>query len=190
MEKDVFLIKEISKDWKISMNSIRKVSEYLGIEYFKNGRNFSINYDSYLQLEEFYKTHLTLEKLCKKYNISIYWIEHHLRDNKLEFKPLILGKFHFYDEENENILKEHLKEYEYRHVDKNKLTRFTMSKYLKVSRNKLNNYLQYFKPTDKDFDGKYYTSEFADKMKVFMNEHPSIKQNKVYKNSARKMPSL
>lgn len=180
MEKDVFLIKEISKDWKISMDSIRKVSEYLDIEYFKNGKNFSINHDSYLQLEEFYKTHLTLEKLCKKYNISIFWIEHHLRDNKLKFKPLMLGKFHFYDKENEDILKEHLKNYEYRAIDKNKLTKFTMSKYLKVSRNKLNNYLQYFKPNSEEFDGKYYTYEFANKMKKFMDEYPSIRQNKVY----------
>ena len=95
MEKDIFLIKEISKDCKISMESIRKVSEYLGIKYFKNGRNFSINYDSYLQLEEFYKNHMTLDNLCRKCEVSFDWVRR--RNNKIKFNPLVLGRFSFYE---------------------------------------------------------------------------------------------
>lgn len=180
MEKDEFLIKEISKNWKISMDSIYKVSTYLGIKYFKIGKNLAINNDSYTQIKEFYKTHLTLDKLCNKYNISAYWISHHIKDNKIKFKPLILGKFHFYDKENENILKEYLKEHPYYKKDNSKLTHNRLSKYLKISRNKIDNYLQYFKPTDEEFDGKHYTYEFADKLKEFIDKHPSIRQNKVY----------
>ena len=142
MEKDVFLIKEISKDWKISMDSIRKVSEYLGIEYFKNGRNFSINHDSYLRLEEFYKNHITLDNLCKKCNVSFDWVRR--RNNKIKFNPLVLGRFSFYDEKDEQMLKNFLNENKYQPINNNKLAKFALSKYLKISRNRLNTLLSQF----------------------------------------------
>ena len=126
MEKDVFLIKEISKDCKISMESIRKVSEYLGIKYFKNGRNFSINYDSYLQLEEFYKNHMTLDNLCRKCEVSFDWVRR--RNNKIKFNPLVLGRFSFYDKKDEQILRNFLNENKYQPINNDKLAKFALSK--------------------------------------------------------------
>ena len=146
MEKDVFLIKEISKDCKISMESIRKVSEYLGIKYFKNGRNFSINYDSYLQLEEFYKNHMTLDNLCRKCEVSFDWVRR--RNNKIKFNPLVLGRFSFYDKKDEQILRNFLNENKYQPINNDKLAKFALSKYLKISRNRLNTLLNQLPPTE------------------------------------------
>ena len=172
MEKDVFLIKEISKDWKISMDSIRKVSEYLGIEYFKNGRNFSINHDSYLRLEEFYKNHITLNNLCKKCDVSFDWVRR--RNNKIKFNPLVLGRFSFYDEKDEQALRNFLNENKYQPIN-NKLVKFALSKYLKISRNRLNTLLNQLPPTEDEFDGKYYTYDYADKLKEKFKNQVNIK---------------
>ena len=173
MEKDVFLIKEISKDWKISMDSIRKVSEYLGIEYFKNGRNFSINHDSYLRLEEFYKNHITLDNLCKKCNVSFDWVRR--RNNKIKFNPLVLGRFSFYDKKDEQILRNFLNENKYQPINNDKLAKFALSKYLKISRNRLNTLLNQLPPTEDEFDGKYYTYDYADKLKEKFKNQVNIK---------------
>lgn len=161
MEKDIFLIKEISKDCKISMESIRKVSEYLGIKYFKNGRNFSINYDSYLQLEEFYKNHMTLDNLCRKCEVSFDWVRR--RNNKIKFNPLVLGRFSFYDKKDEQILRNFLNENKYQPINNDKLAKFALSKYLKISRNRLNTLLNQLPPTEDEFDGKYYTKMWQDR---------------------------
>lgn len=173
MEKDVFLIKEISKDCKISMESIRKVSEYLGIKYFKNGRNFSINYDSYLQLEEFYKNHMTLDNLCRKCEVSFDWVRR--RNNKIKFNPLVLGRFSFYDKKDEQILRNFLNENKYQPINNDKLAKFALSKYLKISRNRLNTLLNQLPPTEDEFDGKYYTYDYADKLKENFENQVNIK---------------
>ena len=173
MEKDVFLIKEISKDCKISMESIRKVSEYLGIKYFKNGRNFSINYDSYLQLEEFYKNHMTLDNLCRKCEVSFDWVRR--RNNKIKFNPLVLGRFSFYDKKDEQILRNFLNENKYQPINNDKLAKFALSKYLKISRNRLNTLLNQLPPTEDEFDGKYYTYDYADKLKEKFKNQVNIK---------------
>ena len=122
---------------------------------------------------------ITLPKLCLKVNTKYSYVKRLIDSGKLDLKPKKYKSIDIYDEESEDILKEYLREQPY--VAKREvLTHNQLSKYLKVSRNKLGNYLQYFKPNSEEFDGKYYTYEFADKMKEFMNEHPSIRQNKVY----------
>ena len=122
---------------------------------------------------------ITLPKLCLKVNTKYSYVKRLIDSGKLDLKPKKYKSIDIYDEESEDILKEYLREQPY--VAKREvLTHNQLSKYLKVSRNKLGNYLQYFKPNSEEFDGKYYTYEFADKMKEFMDEHPSIRQNKVY----------
>ena len=122
---------------------------------------------------------ITLPKLCLKVNTKYSYVKRLIDSGKLDLKPKKYKSIDIYDEESEDILKEYLREQPY--VAKREvLTHNQLSKYLKVSRNKLGNYLQYFKPNSEEFDGKYYTYEFANKMKEFMNEHPSIRQNKVY----------
>ena len=86
----------------------------------------------------------------------------------------------YYRKESIKLLQNYLLENPYIPIDSSKLTRSKMAKYLHVSLERITNYLQYFKPNSEEFDGKYYTYEFADKMKAFMDKHPSIRQNKVY----------
>ena len=123
----------------------------------------------------------TLSKLCKEFHVSFARISNAIKLNELNLKPKKYKNIYVNDDESKEILKSYLNEQKELHL-KNKapLTHNQLSKYLKVSRNKLSNYLQYFKPNSEEFDGKYYTYEFADKMKVFMDKHPSIRQNKVY----------
>lgn len=122
---------------------------------------------------------MTLPKLCSKVNTKYSYIKRLIDSDKLDLKSKKYKSVDIYDKESEEILKEYLKEHPYV-IKREVLTHNQLSKYLKVSRNKLSNYLQYFKPNSEEFDGKYYTYEFADKMKEFMDKHPSIRQNKVY----------
>ena len=60
---------------------------------------------------------------------------------------------------------------------KNGLTKFEISKYLNVSRNKLNGFLKRINPTEDEFDGKYYTYEFINKLKILFKDEIEITVN-------------
>ena len=124
---------------------------------------------------------LTLSKLCKEFNVSFNTINNAIKSNRLNLKPKKYKNINIYDDESRKILKLYLDKQKELKLKNDTCLLFTnLSKYLKISREKLNNYFQYFKPNSEEFDGKYYTYEFADKMAEFIKNHPSIRQNKVY----------
>ena len=190
-ENNVLSINDLCKKLNLSRNKIENLIKLHNIPCINHKRVKFFTFETYEYLKSLdselhsklltteLKDLITLPKLCSKVNTKYGYIKTLIDSNKLDLKPKKYKSVDIYDEESEKILKEYLKEHPYV-VKREVLTRNRLSKYLKVSRNKLNNYLQYFKPNSEEFDGKYYTYEFADKMKEFMDEHPSIRQNKLY----------
>ena len=190
-ENNVLSINDLCKKLNLSRDKIENLIKLHNIPCINHKRVKFFTFETYEYLKSLdselhsklltteLKDLITLPKLCSKVNTKYGYIKTLIDSNKLDLKPKKYKSVDIYDEESEKILKEYLKEHPYV-VKREVLTRNRLSKYLKVSRNKLNNYLQYFKPNSEEFDGKYYTYEFADKMKEFMNKHPSIRQNKVY----------
>lgn len=191
-ENNVLSINDLCKKLNLSRKKVENLIKLNNIPCInhKHVKFFKFEIYEYLKSLDFelrsklltteLKDLMTLPKLCSKVNIKYSYIKNLIDSNKLNLKPKKYKSVDVYDEKSEEILKEYLKEHRYYKKDDSKLTHNQFAKYLKISRGKLTNYLQYFKPNSEEFDGKYYTYEFADKMKEFMNKHPSIRQNKVY----------
>ena len=47
----------------------------------------------------------------------------------------------------------------------NKLTKFEISKHLNVSRNRLNTLLKQLPPNKDEFDGRYYSDDYIDRLR-------------------------
>ena len=167
---------KLTSHYKINVEKIHNIF-YITREDFNFIKALDLNVISEIIKLEL----LTLPKLCKEFNVSVNVITNAIKSNKLNLNPKRYKNINVYDNESRKILKLYLDGQ--RKLALKKKTHLTFNKfaiYLKISRNKLSNYLQYFKPNSEEFDGEYYTYEFADKMKVFMNKYPSIRQNKVY----------
>ena len=59
--------------------------------------------------------------------------------------------------------------------DESKLTKFALSKYLNISRNRLTTLLKQLPPNKNEFDGKYYSQDYVDKLKETFNNQINIK---------------
>lgn len=187
-KNNVLSINDLSKKLKVSHNKVIKLIKLHNLSWitYNNAKFFNFNDYEYLKslttelhskvLTTELKDLITLPKLCLRFNVPYDYIK---KLKNLNLKPKKYKNINYYTKESFDILENYLKENPY-HSKNNKLTKNEFSKYLKISREKLDNYLQYFKPNSEEFDGKYYTYEFADKMAEFIKSHPSIRQNKVY----------
>ena len=186
-----------TKFLNLNRKRLKNLLDYYNLELYKIGNILFVKNNDFDFLKSLYENNkinnsntmkiskirqlTTLPKLCKEFNISVVTITNAIKSNKLNLNPKKYKNINIYDDESRKILKLYLDEQRKLTLKKKaNLTHNQFAKYLKISRGKLTNYLQYFKPNSEEFDGKYYTYEFADKMKAFIDKHPSIRQNKVY----------
>lgn len=176
---------DVIKELKISRSLLNKIIKTYKLNIINKCQVLFIKNEDFefiksLDIVRVYNSLISKHELCRICNISFNFLHYALKYKSLNLNPINFNSTEYYTRESIKLLQNYLLENPYIPIDSSKLTRSKMAKYLHVSLERITNYLQYFKPNSEEFDGKYYTYEFADKMKEFMNKHPSIRQNKVY----------
>jgi len=136
-----------------------------------------IHANSKKQIKEYLisNNYLTINELAKQFNITTKQLNYLMSHGNVNLPYKIYKGLHVYDDKCKRILKEYFEKKE--HFE---YTIASIARFLNCSEVKVKNYMNYLKPTKDEFDGKYYTQEFVDKMKRLMINHPTLIQNKVY----------